>query len=162
MKITHPICVIVFLILFISPTLAEDKILIDGKGFRNLIIGELNNDDVVRILGSPDSIDETPKEWRQNYIYSKMGLKINFHNGTLNTISTLPNFDGKTAKGITLNSSLKDIEETYGQPVVAPGRTMYTAKVWVYDGGVDFWLKRSRFFKGFDGIDKIVIHDNNK
>jgi glycogen debranching enzyme len=79
----------------------------------------------------------------------------------LNTISTLPNFDGKTSKGITLNSSLKDIEAAYGKPVVAPNRTKDNAKAWSYDEGVIFWIKRSRFLKRFQGIEKIVIFNNS-
>ena len=162
MKITHLTFILLSIVLFSSPTYAEDKILVEGKGFKNLIIGELNNEDMIRILGEPDSIEETPKEWSRNYIYSNLGLKLNFHNGTLNTISTLPNFDGRTSKGITLKSSLEDIEATYGQPVVASSTTKDKAKVWVYDEGVIFWLKRSRFLKRFEKIDKIVIHDNNQ
>ncbi|MCP5064776.1 MAG: hypothetical protein GY936_20315 [Ignavibacteriae bacterium] len=157
----HKFIALILIFLFSSPCLEEEIVLVEGKGFGNLIIGELNNKDVVRILGEPDSIEETPKEWSRNYIYSKLGLIINFHNDTLNTIRTLPNFNGKTSNGITLNSSLEDIEEAYGEPNVAPYRTKDNAETWSYDEGVIFWLKRSRYLKRFKGIDKIVIYNNS-
>ncbi len=85
---------------------AQDKILIEGKGFEDLVVGSSKVDDVIRSLGKPDSVQSTKAEDSRNYVYSSVGLKINFHDDTLNTISTLPNFDGKTSKGITLRSSL--------------------------------------------------------
>jgi hypothetical protein len=117
-------------------------------------------DDVIRSLGKPDYVEETKAEYSRNYVYSAAGLKINFHDDRLNTISTLPNFDGKTSKGITLRSSLQDIETTYGLPLVGPGKTKDNATTWVYDG-VIFWLERSRISNSFDRIDKIVIYDKS-
>ena len=160
MKLIKAIVGILIIVSFSAVCLAEEIILMEGKGFRNLIIGELSVNDVIQILGEPDSV-ETPKEWSLNHTYSSLGLKINYHNGTLNTISTLPNFDGKTSKGITLQSSLTDIEAAYGEPIVAPNRTKDNAKAWVYDEGVIFWLKRSKFLKRFEGIEKIVIENNS-
>jgi hypothetical protein len=110
-------------------------------------------------LGKLDYVEKTEAEYSRNYVYSAAGLKINFHDDRLNTISTLPNFDGKTSKGITLRSSLQDIEKTYGLPLVGPGKTNDNAKTWVYDG-VIFWLKRSWISNSFGGIDKIVIYES--
>ncbi len=144
----------------ISPSFAQDKILTEGKGFRDLVVGSSKVDEVIRSLGEPDSVEQTKAEYSRNYVYSRVGLKINFHDDTLNTISTLPNFGGKTSRGITLRSSLQDVERIYGSPFVAPGRTKDNAKTWVYDG-VIFWLKRSWIFNWFDEIDKIVIYDKS-
>jgi hypothetical protein len=144
----------------ISPSFAQDKILVEGKGFRDLLVGSSKMDDVIRSLGKPDYVEETKAEYSRNYVYSGAGLKINFHDDTLNTIMTLPNFDGKTSKGITLRSSLQDIEKTYGLPLVGPGKTKDNATTWVYEG-VIFWLKRSWISNRFDGIDKIVIYDKS-
>jgi len=144
----------------ISVSFAQDTILVEGKGFRDLVIGSSNVDDVIRSLGKPDYVEETKAEYSRNYVYSAAGLKINFHDDRLNTISTLPNFDGKTSKGITLRSSLQDIEKTYGLPLVAPGKTKDNAKTWAYDG-VIFWLKRPWISNWFDRIDQIVIYDKS-
>jgi len=160
MKLINAIVTILMIFFLTTICSAEEKILMEGKGFRNLIIGELCVNDVTQLIGEPDSI-ETPREWSLNHIYSSLGLKINYHNGTLNTISALPNFDGKTSKGITLQSSLDDIEAAYGEPIVAPKRTKDNAKVWAYDQEVIFWLKRSKFLKRFQGIEKIVIYNNS-
>ncbi len=151
------------LILFvglISLSSAQDNILVEGKGFGDLVVGTSKVDDVIRLLGEPDSVEQTKAEYSRNFVYSRVGLKINFHDDTLNTISTLPNFVGKTSKGITLRSSLRDIEKIYGSPLVGPGRTKDNAKSWVYDG-VIFRLKRSWISSRFDGIDKIVIYDKS-
>jgi len=141
-------------------SIAQDNKLVEGRGFGNLVIGSSKVDDVIRSLGKPDSVEQTKAEYSRNYVYSRVGLKVNFHDDTLNTISTLPNFDGKTSRGITLRSSLQDIEKVYGSPLVAPGKTKDNATTWVYDG-VIFWLKRSSISSWFDGIDKIVIYDKS-
>ena len=145
---------------YVAQSIAQDKILVEGKGFGTLVIGNSKVDDVIQFLGKPDSIEQTKAEYSRNYIYSKVGLTFNFHDDTLNTISTLPHFDGKTSRGITLTSSLQDIEAVYGSPLLAPGKTKDNAKTWAYDG-VIFWLKRSGIFNRFDGIDKIVIYDKS-
>jgi len=163
MNVSRFILTLVFLSVSIAQSLAQDKILVEGKGFGTLVIGNSKVDDVMRSLGKPDSVEQTKAEYSRNYIYSKVGLTINFHGDTLNTISTfstLPHFDGKTSRGITLTSSLQDIEAVHGSPLVAPGKTKDNAKAWVYDG-VIFWLKRSGIFNRFDGIDKIVIYDKS-
>jgi Domain of unknown function (DUF4309) len=151
------------LILFaglISASFAQDKILVEGKGFRDLLVGSSKVDDVIRFLGKPDRVEETKAEYSRNYVYSAAGLKLNFHDDTLNTITTMPSFNGKTSKGITLRSSLQDIEKTYGSPLVEPGKTKDNATTWVYDG-VIFWFERSWISTSFDRIDKIVIYDKS-
>src|SRR5574341_1307028 len=82
------------LILFaglISASFAQDKILVEGKGFRDLLVGSSKVDDVIRSLGKPDYVEETKAEYSRNYLYSAAGLKINFHDDRLHTISTVPN-----------------------------------------------------------------------
>jgi len=160
MTVSKQILTLVLVLILIAPSFAQDKILVEGKGFGNLVIGSSKVDDVIRSLGKPDSVEQTKAEYSKNYIYSRLGFKINFHDDTFNTVVTLPNFDGKTSRGITLRSSLQDIEKVYGSPIVEPGRTKDNAKTWVYDG-VIFWLKRSWISNWFDGIDKIVIYDKS-
>lgn len=144
---------------FIGSSYAQDKILFEGKGFAGLIIGRSKVDDVIGKFGRPDEIENTKVEYSRNYIYSNIGLKFNFHGEKLNTIITLPNFSGKTSRGITLRSSLDDVRATYGFPVLAPGQTIRNAPVWSYpEHGVIFWLKRGWFFRRPVGIDRIVIY----
>lgn len=143
-----------------AQSFGQEKILVEGKGFGNLVVGSSKVEDVIRSLGKPDSVEQTESEYSKKFVYPKFGLKINFHDDTLNTISTLPNFDGNTSKGITLRSSLQDVEKIYGSPLVAPGRTKDNAKTWAYDG-VIFWLKRSWISDWFDGIETIVIFDKS-
>jgi hypothetical protein len=160
MNVSRFFLILVLLLGSIAESSAQDKVLLEGRGFGKLVIGNTKVDDVKRFLGKPDSVEQTEAEYSRNYIYSQAGLKINFHDDILNTISTLPNFDGKTSRGITLRSSLQDIEAVYGSPLVAPGKTKDNANTWVYDG-VIFWLKRSWILNRFDGIDKIVIYDKS-
>jgi len=154
------ILTLILFLIFIEPSFAQDKVLVEGKGFGKLVIGSSKMEDVIRSLGKPDSVEQTKAEYSKNYIYSRLGFKINFHDDTFNTVITLPNFDGRTSRGITLRSSLQDIEKIYGSPIVEPGRTKDNAKTWVYDG-VIFWLNRSRISTWFDGIDRIVIYDKS-
>lgn len=160
MNVSRFFLILVLLSASIEQSFAQDKVLLEGRGFGKLVIGKTKIDDVTRLLGKPDSVEQTKAEYSRNYIYSQVGLKINFHDDMLNTISTLPNFDGKTSRGITLRSSLQDIEAVYGSPLVEPGKTKDNAITWTYDG-VIFWLKRSRILNRFDGIDKIVIYDKS-
>jgi hypothetical protein len=161
MTVSKLILALILCPILTAPLFAQDKILLEGKGFRNLVIGSSKVDDVIRSLGKPDSVEQTKAEYSKNYIYSRLGFKINFHDDIFNTFATLPNFDGKTSRGITLRSSLEDIEKVYGSPIVEPGRTKDNAKTWVYDDGVIFWLKRSWIPNWFDEIDEIVIYDKS-
>jgi Domain of unknown function (DUF4309) len=159
--VTKQILTLILFWTLIAPSFAQDKILLEGKGFRNLVIGSSKVDDVIRSLGKPDSVEQAKAEYSKNYIYSRLGFKINFHDDIFNTLTTLPNFDGKTSRGITLKSSLEDIEKVYGSPIVPPGRRKDNAKTWVYDDGVIFWLKKSWISDWFDEIDQIVIYDRS-
>lgn len=159
MKFRQILFVISILSVFIEPSYAQDKILFEGKGFGGLIIGKSKVDDVIGKFGKPDHIEMTKAEYSRNYIYSKIGLKFNFVSDRLNTVTTLPNFGGKTSRGITLRSSLDDIKATYGSPDIAPGQTIKTSQVWTYpEHGVIFWLRRSWLLKRPVGIDRIVIY----
>lgn len=149
-----------FAVFITTQSFPHENILVEGKGFETLMVGHSKVEDVILILGKPNSIEQTKAEYRKNYFYPKIGLKINFHDDTLNTISTLANFDGNTSKGISLQSSLEDVEKIYGLPLVAPGRTKDNATTWVYDG-VIFWINRSWIFNLFDEIEKIVIFDES-
>lgn len=160
MNVSRFFLILILLLASIAQSFAQDKVLLEGRGFGKLVIGNTKVDDVTRLLGKPDSVEQTKAEYSRNYIYLQAGLKINFHDDILNTISTLPNFNGKTSRGITLRSSLQVIEAVYGSPLVEPGKTKDNATTWAYDG-VIFWLKRSRILNRFDEIEKIVIYDRS-
>jgi hypothetical protein len=144
---------------FFMPRASVEKVLIEGFGVDNLEVGKSIVNDVVGTYGEPAFIQKTKAEYSRNYIYPKLGLRINFHDDKLNTISSLPNFKGKTSQGISLESSLEDIERTYGEPDVATSKTKYTAKAWAYPKcGVIILFKKSLSKETFPGIDKIVIY----
>ncbi len=157
-------CIRVFLgigilMVFVESSSAEGQILLEGRGLGGLVIGKSKVKDVIGEFGKPDRIETTKIADSRNYVYSKRGLKFNLYGETLNTVITLPNFGGKTSRGISLRSSLDEVRETYGYPDVAPGETINNAKVWTYpDHGVVFWLRRGWLLNRPMGIDRIVIY----
>jgi hypothetical protein len=137
---------------------SQEHILFEGRGFRDITIGQSSKDQLLAKLGKPDKVEQTKARHSVNYLYKKLGLKFNFHGDRVNTISTLPNFRGQTSRGITLRSSLNDIRATYGQPELPPGQTIKKALVWTYpEHGVIFWLKQRWLFATPAGVEKIVI-----
>ena len=134
------------------------NILLEGRGVSDIEIGQSKASEVLLAWGKPDNIENTPYQYSINYVYKRVGLKINFHHEIVNTISTLPNFGGQTSRGITLRSSRKDVRATYGEPERPPGQSLKRSIVWTYPHhGVIFWFKHAWFSREPNTIEKIVI-----
>ncbi len=139
-------------------TAGADIVLFEGVGMEGYELNKSTVDDILSTFGEPDYIEETAAEYSVNYLYFDMGIKFNLHGERLNTISTLPNYGGMTSQGLSLASSLEDIETIYGEPVVDPRTGKYSEKAWTYpNAGLIVWFKPCLSESAFPGIDKIVI-----
>jgi len=139
------LAIIIILVTFASHGLCG-SILEEGVGYGPILLEKSTPQDLRKHFGPEDDIERTKVATSNNYIYRKLGLKFNINkSGRVNTIMTLPNFTGSTLKGISLSSSLIDIEKKYGKnPEVHPKKTKDTAMVWAYpESGVIFWFKKS-------------------
>ncbi|MCK5708001.1 MAG: DUF4309 domain-containing protein [Candidatus Aureabacteria bacterium] len=150
---------LIFLSLFHLTTYfySKDIILLEGRGLKNCYFKKSTLEDIQREFGIPDSFRSNHSK-SENIVYSMYGLKFNICADKLNTIITLNTFKGKTSKGISLDSSLEDVERIYGTPKLESSKNKNDSKYWIYPKeGIVFWLDNSKSSNNKRCIKKIVI-----
>jgi hypothetical protein len=129
----------------------EDNLIIEGEGVGKFRIGKTKLDDVVQMLGSDYSEGKHKNTLRTEADYKNKGLSFYYTNRDSSriiycVIFTQP-FNGKTTKGIGLNSSLKDLLEAYGRPEWS---TCDTCNIWTARyRGIEFEIERDTLLPKF-------------
>ena len=96
-----------------SPVANSARILFEGKGLEELVIGESSDVDVIALLGKPKETSRVAGH--RNLYYEDVTFNID-GNFKLNAILTEPGFAGKTKLGIQHGSGLDEIKKAYGKP----------------------------------------------
>ena len=122
----------------------EDVVLVAGQAPDGFVFGETRLADLVARYGEPAVRDPYAKGGG-NYRFGT-GLEFNVNAADrLNTVKTLPGFEGRTGAGIRHGDARRRVIERMGMPKPA----MTNARAWVYDGLVLWFVD--------DRVSRIVV-----
>ena len=121
---------VLFVLLVSSVYTDDDFCVIEGKGFRELEIGQ-TTEKVISILGQPDEKFDRPNTW---YLYKRsLNLDVLFKDNKAIEIRFNVGFKNKLRNGIGNGSSVWDVFKEYGEPVK---RVKTLSKTMLYDNMV--------------------------